>query len=173
MMNNNMDKLQHNVLDEDNPVFSHVPKVSLLGYVMDWLICNWKLVLFVSLVIIIGICLWCKYSPDQPEEASLHFLPSATHESSLDKVMIEGIYYGEYIGGDDEPLPVSVTRSSYGNEHYLLSARGQIYDFYLNRAEGTLESHVLGSGEISLIKIDSITTEIIIRFEGWIFKRLI
>ena len=103
----------------------------------------------------------------------MHFLPSATHESSLDKVMIEGIYYGEYIGGDDEPLPVSVTRSSYGNEHYLLSARGQIYDFYLNRAEGTLESHVLGSGEISLIKIDSITTEIIIRFEGWIFKRLI
>ena len=168
MTNNPMDKSRRIDSCEEKPLFGKAPQSSFVGYFTDWLLSHWKVILFIAIVLIIGLSLWWKLSSNQPAGMATKSLPVAVLAQSVDKTMIEGIYYGEYVDGQsDEPLTASVTRSSYGQEHYLLSAQGQVYDFYFNRATGTLESQVLGHGEIS---VDSVTTEIIIRFNGWIFK---
>lgn len=133
--------------------------------IVNFIYSHWKMVLIIISLLIV-LVLWLTHSSGQPAEGSAEKQPAAV--STVDKMMIEGVYYGEYEDANsEEPLTASVTRSSYGKEHYLISAQGQVYDFYFNRTNGTLESSTLGSGTIS---VDSITKEIIIRFKGWTFK---
>ena len=169
MMNNNpLDNSRRIDTYEEKPLFGKVPQLGFVDKMMNVLLSHWKLILFLTIVLMAGLYLWRSQSSNEQTEKGTDDLSAMNQKPSVDKTMIEGIYYGEYVDGkNDEPFTASVTRSSYGEEHYLLSAHGQVFDFYFNRAEGTLVSQDLGTGEIS---VDSITTEIIIKINGWIFK---
>lgn len=149
--------------------FSGVPEPSIMDSIVNLIYSHWKMVLIIIislLIVLIVLVLWLTHSSGQPAEGSAEKQPAAV--STVDKMMIEGVYYGEYEDAkSEEPLTAAVTRSSNGKEHYQILAQGQVYDFYFNRTNGTLESSTLGSGTIS---VDSITKEIIIRFKGWTFK---
>lgn len=119
---------------------------------------HWKacLIIFI-LVCVIGFGAYLRVSSEPP--------PPVPHQD----ILIEGIYYGEYTDVENcEPFPATVTRSSNGADHYLLSSQGQVYDFWYNTENGSLASSALGSGTL---EIDTVSDEIIIKFEGWVLKR--
>ena len=149
-------------------IFEEAPRPGFGDSIINFLLSHWKLLIFLAGISIACLYYWSvKSSQDSSSEQS-EKTSKASRQTNEDVALIEGIYYGEYVNGhNDEPFPATVTRSSNGINHYLLSVQGQVYDFYMDSENGTLSSSALGSGEID---IDSITSEIVIKFKGWIFK---
>lgn len=139
---------------------NNLPQPTWKDYVIDFFLSHWKILVCALMVIIATIILFRHYnSSDQVVNSSL---------PKLQEVLIEGVYYGEYTDVENcEPFPATVTRSSNGTDHYLLSSQGQVYDFWYNKEKGSLTSSALGSGTL---EIDTVSNEIIIKFEGWILK---
>lgn len=164
-MHNEKPELDSN---KENSVFSEVPQPTIIGYMINFMLSNWKIIFIWIIILFSGLGLWLYLSSDEPSDMASEKLSSVTSPTTIDNVLIEGIYYCEEEGDqNEEPFTATVTRSSNGKEHYLLSAQGQVCDFYLDREKGIITSQILGQGEIS---IDSVTTEIIIRFNRWILK---
>lgn len=133
-------------------------KEHIIHYIL-YIVRLWKVWVFLGIVIV--CVLWLKTC----------FQSSSTDSAGIktnQKIEIEGIYYGEYTEGEkSEPFSVKVTRNNKIANHYLLSFHNNVYEFWYGEAENSLESPVLGSGTI---KVDNITNETIIEFEGWKFK---
>lgn len=152
----------------EKSVFDEVAQPTLCGLVIHFMLSHWKAILFLVIIIVTGLSLYFCLAEEELSGVPSEEQTITTPPKAIDNMLIEGIYYCEEADGqNEEPFTATVTRSSNGKEHYLLSAQGQVCDFYLDRAHGTITSQILGKGEIS---IDSVTTEIIIKFNRWILK---
>lgn len=152
---------------ERGHMFDEVPRLTLKVRLIDVLLSHWKVVLFIIFAAVACCLFWPESEGSAPDSRQHEESAEAPHTSLADR-QIEGIYYGQYDDSrNGEPLPASVTLSSNGVNHYLLSAQGQVFEFYLDRETGVLTSSALGEGRLS---IDQSTGEIIIKFKGWTFK---
>ena len=168
MKNNMQDEWQEADINVEKPVFGEVAQPTLCGLVIHFMLSHWKAILFLVIILVAGLSLYLSLSVEEPSGVPSEEQPLTVPSTAIDNMLIEGIYYCEEVDGqNEEPFTATVTRSSNGKEHYLLSAQGQVCDFYLDRAHGIITSQALGKGEIS---IDSVTTEIIIKFNRWILK---